>query len=406
MEQRSIAEKKALAEAALRSVEVRFGVKRSTLLERHKALLKDSQQGQRDDAALAAMQEQRSAFDTALRKAEQDQEAFALELAAQKERDARTRARIKLNERVRKYVTSYLPPAPVRHMTLSFQAVYNAIAQNCLRSGRTSLTNEQIMGITGVSRSTVKRATGALHAAGIVIKTERYDIEANTNLPNLYRLATEELVKWARRVFKNLRGFSSEPQIRTGFIPVPTRGAQQGTEAQIETKGESRQEAEKDYSPDDTTEEIAAQTRLAKMALMELGEEVSSHAGPGTITKAIDRIRVKTFKRLEESEWKRHRQRLGRKADLALLETALLVDVRAGNVDQDKEAAWKKPIRSPSNYLHGILRKSASRCRPDVTLGRLLIARNRHVPKEIIDSIQAHNGERMRNRRALGRLGL
>ena len=406
MEQESIATKKDLAAAALRSVEDRFGVKRSTLLERHKALLIESRNGERDDGALQEIEAKRNAFENELKAAEKDVAACAKALAQQVERDARTRARIKLNERIRKFVTSYLPPAPVRHMRLSYQAVYNAIAQNCLKNGRTSLTNEQIMAIAGVSRSTVKRATGALHNTGIVIKTERYDKEAKTNLPNLYRLATAELLKWARQIFKGLRGFSSEPQIRTEFISVPTQEAQQPTEDNFEAKGDSRQEAENNQTCLDSAEEIAAQTRLAKMALNELGEEISTHAGNGVITKAIERIRKKTFTRLEDREWFRHRDRLGRKADLALLETALLVEVRSGNVGADKEDAWKAPIRSPANYLHGVLRKSRAQCRPEVTLGRLLIARNRHVPVEVLDCVQAHDGERMKQRRQLGSMGL
>lgn len=406
MDQTSIADKKALADAALRTVEAKFGVKRSTLLDRHKALLTAKREGSGNAIALAEIQDQRNLFETELREAEKDQAACVQALTEQAERDARTRARIKLNERVRKFVTSYLPPAPVRHMRLSYQAVYNAIAQNCIKNGRTSLTNEQIMGIAGVSRSTVKRATGELHNAGIVIKTERYDKEAKTNLPNLYRLATVELLKWARRIFKGLRGFSSEPQIRTEFISVPTQEAQQKAQSNFDSSVSSRQEAEKSQTEGDPPEEIAAQERLAKMALAELGEEVSSHAGPGTITKAIERIRHRTFTRLEDREWNRHRERLGRKADLALLETALLVEVRSGNVGADKEDAWKAPIRSPANYLHGVLRKSRARCRPEVTLGRLLIARNRHVPAEVLDCVQAHDGERMKRRRELGRLGL
>ena len=393
--------KNQIAAAALAAVEKRMGVKRSTLLDQRRKLIEAKRRGDGDAEAFRDVEETWNRFETARREAEGNVVSAKVELEDQTRRAERRAERIKLNERVRKFVTSYLPPAPVRHMPLGHQAVYNAIAQHCVERGRTALTNEQVMAIAGVSRATVKRATRALHDEGIVIKTERYDDEAKTNLPNIYRLATLELLKWARRVFKNIRGLTSEPQLRTGLKPVSTRGAHKQIESKTKPK-KSREEAINDESAPcgDDSATMAGYDHLAKIALGELGEHISTHAGPSTIRQSVEKVRKKLFKRLEDKEWERHRSRLGRKADLALLETALLSDLRMNHPFRDGEDAWKSKIRSPDNYLHGILRRRREYCRPEVTLGRLMMTRERWVPETVRDAVYAHNAKRVGSKRS------
>lgn len=402
MEQENYTKNK-IAAAALASVEKRMGVTRSTLLDQRQALIKAKRRGECDPEAFRKAEAVWNDFETARHVAEGDVVLAKAELEDQADRASRRAVRVKLNERVRKFVTSYLPPAPVRHMPLGHQAVYNAIAQHCLDRGHTALTNEQVMGIAGVSKATVKRATRALHDAGIVIKTERYDDVAKTNLPNIYRLGSMDLLKWARRVFKSIRGFTSEPQLRTGLKPVSTHGVQYENEAQIKPI-KSREEAMSDecvLSGDDPTT-LAGYDHLAKIALGELGETISTHAGPSSIRHSVEKVRKRLFTQLEDKEWERHRSRLGRKADLALLETALLSDLRMNHPFREGENAWKSKIRSPENYLHGILRRRREYCRPEVTLGRLMMTRDRWVPETVRDAIMAHNARRVSPKRQSG----
>ena len=395
--------KNEIAAAALASVERRMGVKRSTLLDHRRELIEAKRRGKGDAHALREAEDKWHAFETARHAAEGDVVLAKAELEDEYKRLERRMERVKKNERVRKFVTSYLPPAPVRHMPLGHQAVYNAIAQHCLDRGRTQLTNEQVMAIAGVSRATVKRATRALHEAGIIVKVERYDEVAKTNLPNIYRLATLELLKWARRVFKNLRGLTSEPQLRTGLKPVSTRGAHIENEARNKSPI-SREEAisdECDPGGDDSTT-LAGYDHLAKIALSELGEPISTHAGPSSIRNSVEKVRKRLFTRLEDKEWERHRNRLGRKADLALLETALLTDLRSNHPFREGEDGWKSKIRSPDNYLHGILRRRREVCRPEVTLGRLMMKRERWIPETVRDAVLAHNANRVSHKRNNG----
>ena len=64
--------------------------------------------------------------------------------------------------------------------------------------------------------------------------------------------------------------------------------------------------------------------------------------------------------------WAAARARHGPRAALAVIETALIVRLRAGTED---------PIRSAPAYLGGILRRKSQDCRPEITLQRLAAAR-------------------------------
>ena len=64
--------------------------------------------------------------------------------------------------------------------------------------------------------------------------------------------------------------------------------------------------------------------------------------------------------------WAAARARHGPRAALAVIETALIVRLRAGTED---------PIRSAPAYLGGILRRKPQDCRPEITLQRLAAAR-------------------------------
>ena len=64
--------------------------------------------------------------------------------------------------------------------------------------------------------------------------------------------------------------------------------------------------------------------------------------------------------------WAAARARHGPRAALAVIETALIVRLRAETED---------PIRSAPAYLGGILRRKPQDCRPEITLQRLAAAR-------------------------------
>ena len=69
--------------------------------------------------------------------------------------------------------------------------------------------------------------------------------------------------------------------------------------------------------------------------------------------------------------WAAARARHGPRAALAVIETALIVRLRAETED---------PIRSAPAYLGGILRRKPQDCRPEITLQRLAAAREAARP--------------------------
>ena len=151
-------------------------------------------------------------------------------------------------------------------------------------------------------------------------------------------------------------------------------------------------------------DEAEALDRLARMALEEAGHALTGSASRGAVTRAVDRLRREKLDRFEEAEWQRLRAVHGRKADLAVLEVVLLTEVREGTTSSAQPAPYRKEIRDPVRYLHGILARRRSACRPEVTLGRLLAHRRRSLPYPVQLAVWRHDRERGAKRAGLAGL--
>lgn len=359
-------------------------------------------------------------------------------------------------ERVRRFVTSYVPPREVRHLPVSQMAVYLFISKLCAATGRAEIANGQIEGGTGASRATVQRATAELVRLGVLQKTERLARGGRGNLANVYRLASERLVAWARRVFgarpqsrseaaqdivseADGRGLTGEAQLRTGLRPVPTQAPHSRTEESVAGNGRSKandqtepggegsargpedgarrplsgEEArEAGTGPEapspalgaawrpDAGELEAAHDRLARAALEEIGKPLTGSADRAAVTRAVTRLRRAHLPDFDEAEWARLRAVHGRRADLAVLEVILLGTVREGTIGPGRPASQHRKIRHPERYLFGILARRRSACRPEVTLGRLLAHRGRALPYAVRLAVAEHDEARAASRGA------
>ena len=105
----------------------------------------------------------------------------------------------------------------------------------------------------------------------------------------------------------------------------------------------------------------AAAWSLAQAAAAELGDRGSR--GHWQMAETLLKSQMTGFHR---TAWAAARARHGPRAALAVIETALIVRLRAGTED---------PIRSAPAYLGGILRRKPQDCRPEITLQRLAAAR-------------------------------
>ena len=104
-----------------------------------------------------------------------------------------------------------------------------------------------------------------------------------------------------------------------------------------------------------------AASSLAQAAAAELGE-----CGNGDHWQMAEILLKSQMTGFHHTAWAAARARHGPRAALAVIETALIVRLRAGTED---------PIRSAPAYLGGILRRKPRDCRPEITLQRLAAAR-------------------------------
>ena len=145
---------------------------------------------------------------------------------------------------------------------------------------------------------------------------------------------------------RNLPSCSS-PQDRKSRTPAPPRPAG-APEQRVEPLPET------------------AASSLAQAAAAELGE-----CGSGDHWQMAETLLKSQMTGFHRTAWAAARARHGPRAALAVIETALIVRLRAGTED---------PIRSAPAYLGGILRRKPRDCRPEITLQRLAAAREAARP--------------------------
>ena len=104
---------------------------------------------------------------------------------------------------------------------------------------------------------------------------------------------------------------------------------------------------------------------LARSLAVELGDRQG-----GDHWKIAAGLLEEELPEFDRTAWEKARSRHGARAPLAVIETALMVRIRAGTED---------PIRSGPAYLGGILRREPADCRPEITLQRLAAAREAAV---------------------------
>ena len=109
-----------------------------------------------------------------------------------------------------------------------------------------------------------------------------------------------------------------------------------------------------------------AASSLAQAAAAELGE-----CGNGDHWQMAEILLKSQMTGFHHTAWAAARARHGPRAALAVIETALIVRLRAETED---------PIRSAPAYLGGILKRKPQDCRPEITLQRLAAAREAARP--------------------------
>ena len=152
----------------------------------------------------------------------------------------------------------------------------------------------------------------------------------------------------------------SPPQPRTRNLP--SCSSLQDRKSRTPTPPRPTQAPEQRVEPLPET----AASSLAQAAAAELGE-----CGSRDHWQMAETLLKSQMTGFHRTAWAAARARHGPRAALAVIETALIVRLRAGTED---------PIRSAPAYLGGILRRKPRDCRPEITLQRLAAAREAGRP--------------------------
>ena len=120
----------------------------------------------------------------------------------------------------------------------------------------------------------------------------------------------------------------------------------------------------------DPLSEAKART-LAQSAALELGLLEAQDMDHWRLAEVLLASELTGF---DAHAWRKAQVRHGSRAALATVETALITRIRAHTED---------PIRSPAAYLGGILRQNPSRCRPEITLARLVATRQNRQKRAV-----------------------
>lgn len=323
-------------------------------------------------------------------------------ISVRDERDAHRRARR------RHYASSgYALPGRIRrHLTEAQAAVTMALLSRVFETGTGAVHIGELEGQAGTSRSTTKRALAVLDQAGLIGRTVRR--RGKTNLATIFTILDEGMLEWARKKWGGKKttqpkgGRSkSEPESGLSFSFVPT-DERHDTEADrpepcrpVSLSGLEGKKggADEPHTPGRVLDE------LAEIALTQLGATDDEHC---SIEERIEVLRATRLPRFSPERWRNLTEWRGKRAGLALLLTLTLAEVRRGDIAKARTAAEKTPIRSRERYLSGIL--TAKRCRPEVTLAKILTNRGVALPDEIRSAVAATDRRRAAFRDAAGSL--
>ncbi len=154
----------------------------------------------------------------------------------------------------------------------------------------------------------------------------------------------------------------------------------------VETLETGSQEALNEKQVEPSVFELKAEDedQLARKTLEQMGHRVNSKDFDA-VRQAVERLRKEHFPALDDSLWRSHRSKHGRKADLALLWTLRAIEIRKREGPESRLPY----IYNRTGYLLAMLRKSASELRPDVSLGLLLRASKEKLPPSV--RLRMHN---------------
>ena len=249
----------------------------------------------------------------------------------------------------------------------------------------------------GAGRETVSNATKSLEKHRFVRVDRGWDRKRRQRQTNVYVLDHPQVVTAAARKKKGSSISRTDTSITRACLKkntthaigsMPCSSLQESISSQVlpaEVTANRRNQVSR-RRPEVTLPVPAVDDRAARALVRRL---VHGPDGSDDHWHIAETLLENEFFGFDRRTWQLARVRHGPRAALAVIETALIVRLRAGTTD---------PIQSPTAYLSGILRRRPGDCRPEVTLRKLA------AKGEIFLDLQSiHTGQRRHS--AAARLG-
>ena len=262
-----------------------------------------------------------------------------------------------------------------------------------------AVAHDWICAKTGVSRGSVKITLRRLKAEGLLGIRERRLKGKAMNLWNEYTVQCPQLLKWASSLF-TIKGAKTDSHPPRGDIPVSTEELKLEGQETNETKTKScRQKAER-YEGGEASLGLDSETfeLVARGALEELGSPLPDQVTETEIIEHIEALKDKKQPDYKPYFWDKGVRAHGqRRALLAFLDTQIVKQMRLQPVPDKRKWNERETVKCPNRYLSGILSRPALECRPELTLGAVLLAKQVYeLPSALTRSVRARNQEKAR----------
>lgn len=262
-----------------------------------------------------------------------------------------------------------------------------------------AVAHDWICAKAGVSRGSVKLTLRRLEAEGLLAIRERRLKGKAMNLWNQYTVRCDQLLKWASSLF-TIKGSKTESHPPKGDIPVSTKELNLEEKQPEQANHITCRQTAKQYEQFGARAGLDFETfaLVARGALEELGTPLPDQVTETEIIEHIEALKDKKQPDYKPYFWDKGVRAHGhRRALLAFLDTQVVKHMRSQPVPDKRLWNERETVKCPNRYLSGILSRPALECRPELTLGAVLLAKQVYeLPSALTRAVRSRNQEKAR----------
>ena len=372
-------------------------VKYEALIEAHKRATKeDFLKHSRGEMDANEMEWRHSARLTELADYEADGEAFERAEATEAHKEALKARRIRWHG-FTYAAMRFFPYYQGLDLTKAQKAVLCALMAAGKGKKTFAVAHDWICAKAGVSRGSVKITLRRLEAEGLLGIRERRLKGKAMNLWNEYTVKCDHLLKWASRLF-TIKGSKTESHPPKGDTFISTEELKLNDQRPEKLKIVlCRQKAQR-YERCEASLGLDSETfaLVARGALEELGAPLPDQASENEIIAHVEALKSAKQPDYKPYFWDKGVKKHGyRRTLLAFLDTQIVKQMRLSPIPDKRVWNERETVKCPNRYLSGILSRPALECRPELTLGAVLLAKQVYeLPSTLTRAVRVRNQEK------------